>query len=37
MYVGLDIYRNLCYGTVMNEKGLVVERDRFRNDSDGLE
>jgi len=37
MYVGLDVYKSVCHGTVMDEKGLVVKRDRFRNDPEGLE
>ena len=37
MYVGLDVHKRVCYGTMMDEKGLVVKRGKFRNDPEGLE
>lgn len=36
-YVGLDVHRRVCYGTMMNEEGPVVKQDRFSNDPEGLE
>ena len=37
MYVGLDVHKRVCYGTVMDGEGLVVKRGRFSNDPEGLE
>ena len=37
MYVGLDVHKRVCYGTVMDEKGEVVKQASFTNDPDGLE
>ena len=37
MYVGLDIHKKVCYGTVMDEKGKVVKQAKFTNDSESLE
>jgi len=37
MYVGLDVHKRVCYGTVTDEDGLVVKRGRFSNDPEGLE
>lgn len=37
MYVGLDGHKQVCYGTVMDEKGKVVEQAKFTNDPEGLE
>ena len=37
MYVGLDVHKHVCYGTVMNEKGKVVKQAKFSNDLEGLE
>jgi len=37
MYVGLDVHKNVCYGTVMDEKGKVAKQARFTNDLEGVE
>ena len=37
MYVGLDVHKNVCYGTVMNEKGKVAKQTKFTNDPEGVE
>lgn len=37
MYVGLDVHKRVCYGTVMDGEGRVVKRGRFSNDPEGLE
>lgn len=37
MYVGLDVHKLVCYGTVMTHDGEVVKRARFSNDPEGLE
>ena len=37
MYVGLDVHKNVCYGTVMNEKGKVAKQAKFTNDLEGVE
>jgi len=37
MYVGLDVHKRVCYGTVMDEKGQIVKRGKFSNDHQGLE
>ena len=37
MYVGLDVHKRVCYGTIMTPKGDVVKRGRFSNDPEGLE
>jgi len=37
MYVGLDVHKRVCYGTMMDEEGLVVKQGRFSNDPEGLE
>jgi transposase len=37
MYVGLDVHKRVCYGTVMDEKGQIVKRGKFSNDPQGLE
>ena len=31
MYVGLDVHKRVCHGTVMDEEGRVVRQDRFSN------
>ena len=36
MYVGLDVHKLVCYGTVMTHDGEVVKRARFNNDPEGL-
>jgi transposase len=37
MYVGLDIHKKVCYGTVMDEKGTVVKQAKFDNDHEALD
>ena len=37
MYVGLDVHKRVCYGTVMDEKGKVVKQAKFTNTPEGLE
>jgi len=37
MYVGLDVHKKACYGTVMDEKGTVVKQAKFTNDHDALD
>jgi len=32
MYVGLDVHKRVCHGTVMDKEGHVVKRERFSND-----
>lgn len=36
MYVGLDVHKNVCYGTVMDESGEVVRQGKFTNDYEAL-
>jgi len=36
MYVGLDVHKRVCHGTVMDEEGHIVKRERFSNDPDSL-
>jgi len=36
MYVGLDVHKRVCYGTVMNDKGKVLKQASFTNDPEGL-
>ncbi len=36
MYVGLNVHKNVCYGTIMDEKGKVAKQVRFTNDPEGL-
>ena len=35
-YIGLDVHKRVCYGTVMDEKGQIVKRGKFSNDPQGL-
>jgi len=37
MYVGLDVHKKVCYGTVMDEKGTVVKQAKFDNDHEALD
>ena len=32
MYVGLDVHKKMCYGTVMDEKGNIIKQAKFSND-----
>jgi len=36
MYVGLDVHKKLCFGTVLDEKGSVVKQAKFGNDFEAL-
>ena len=36
MYVGLDVHKRVCHGTVMDEEGHVVKREHFSNDRGSL-
>ena len=36
MYVGLDVHKRVCHGTVMDEEGRVLKRERFNNDPGSL-
>ena len=37
MYVGLDVHKRVCYGTLTDENGQVIKRGKFSNDEDGLD
>ena len=37
MYVGLDVHKKICYGTVMDENGAVVKQAKFDNDHEALD
>jgi transposase len=37
MYVGLDVHKRFCHGTMMNEEGGIVKQERFSNDPRGLD
>ena len=37
MFVGLDVHRKVCYGTVLDDRGRVVKQGRFSNDPDSLD
>ena len=32
MYVGLDVHKKVCYGTITNEKGSIVKHGKFSKD-----
>jgi transposase len=36
MYIGLDVHKNLCYATVLDEEGEIVEQKRFLNTPDEI-
>jgi transposase len=36
MYVGLDVHKKMCYGTVMDEEGNIVKQAKFSNDHKDL-
>jgi transposase len=36
MYIGLDVHKKVCYGTLADEKGQILRREKFRNDPSGL-
>lgn len=36
MYVGLDVHKRFCYGTIMNEKGEIVKDGKFGKDPQSL-
>ena len=29
MYIGLDVYKRVCYGTLTDEEGNIIRRGRF--------
>ena len=37
MYVGLDVHKRVCYGTVMDEKGKIVKQAKFTNNQKALD
>lgn len=37
MYVGLDVHKRVCHGTIMNEEGGIVKQDKFSNDPRSLD
>jgi transposase len=37
MYVGLDVHKRVCHGTVMNWEGTIVKQERFSNNPRGLD
>ncbi len=37
MYVGLDVHKHVCCGTVMDEKGKAVKQAKFTNAPERLE
>ncbi len=32
MYVGLDVHKKVCYGTIMSKRGEVVREGKFSRD-----
>lgn len=36
MYIGLDVHKNLCYATIVDEEGEVVEQRKFLNTGEGV-
>lgn len=37
MYIGLDIHKNICVVTQMNEQGKVVRREKIGTDKEEIE
>jgi len=37
MYVGLDVHKHVCQGTMMNEEGGIVMQGRFSKNPRGLD
>jgi transposase len=37
LYVGLDLHKRFCYGTVLDEKGEVVNQAKFDNEEEGYD
>jgi transposase len=37
MYVGLDVHKRFCHGTMMSEDGAIVKQERFSNDPRSLD
>jgi len=37
MYVGLDVHKRSCHGTMMNEEGKIVKQERFSNGPRGVD
>ena len=36
MYVGLDVHKRVCYGTITDQDGNVLKRGRFSSSPEGL-
>ncbi len=36
MFVGLDVHRRVCHGTVLDEHDRIVRQGRFSNDPESL-
>ncbi len=36
IYIGLDVHKNLCYATFVDERGEVVDRRKFPNTREGV-
>lgn len=36
MYIGLDVHKNLCYATMIDEEGEIVEQRKFQNTKEGV-
>jgi len=36
MYIGLDVHKKICYGTLADERGQILRRERFNNNPKGL-
>jgi transposase len=37
MYVGLDVHKRFCHGTMMREDGMIIKQERFSNDPRSLD
>jgi transposase len=37
MYVGLDVHKRICHGTMMNGEGKIVKQERFSNGPRGVD
>jgi len=36
MYIGLDVHKRLCYGTVTDDQGRIVRSGKFSSNPEGL-
>ena len=36
MYVGLDVHKRVCYGTVIDKEGNIIKRGKMSNDPESL-